>query len=278
MGDGALLEDETEDEGDVFVLDFPGGRGTPMALSAVRAFEEDVLDNAVAVPLTSLSVSSVGSRLTNSFCSNWTTTYGRAWIEDTLSPRAEMSLTWIWPFDVADGADGCAPCRVAVLEEVLVEEDDDDGGLGLFSMESEGCGDFLMFRMEKSGTCRDICVVGIRARKDPDRGVRAPGGVMSACAVITAGDVASRWWWTEAGAGDNVCEPPVCGTESVCCDVRKPGDDGGKVALAAPGTSKGFGRSRPSALARGVSWSSTDGHNLIIALERGENESEGRYE
>lgn len=77
-GTGTLLEDEREDEGDVFVLDFPGGRDTPMALSAVRAFEEDVLDSAVAVPLTSLSVSSVGSRLTNSFCSNWTTTYGRA--------------------------------------------------------------------------------------------------------------------------------------------------------------------------------------------------------
>lgn len=40
------------------------------------------------------------------------------------------------------------------------------------------------------------------------------------------------------------------------------------------GTSKGFGRSRPSALTRGVSCSSTDGHNLIIALERGKNDSD----
>lgn len=38
------------------------------------AEEDDVLDRGVAVPLTPLSISSVGSRLTNSFCSNWTTT------------------------------------------------------------------------------------------------------------------------------------------------------------------------------------------------------------
>ena len=166
-----MLEDETEDEGDVFVLDLPGGRDTAIALSAVRAFEEDVLDRAVAVPFTSLSVSSVGSRLTNSFCSNWTTTYGRACMEeDTLRPRADMSLTWICPFDVADGAGGCAAwaAPTVVVEEVLDEVDDDDGVLGLFSIESEGCDDFLMFRMEKSGACRDICVVGMRATKGPD--------------------------------------------------------------------------------------------------------------
>ena len=167
MGEGALVDDEREHEGDVFVLDFPGGRDTPMALSAVRAFEEDVLDSAVAVPLTSLSVSSAGSRLTNSFCSNWTTTYGRACIENTLRPRADMSLTWICPLDVSDGADGCAACAAltVVFEDV---EDDDDGVLDLFSMESEIWGDFLVFRMEKSGACRDICVVGMRARKGPD--------------------------------------------------------------------------------------------------------------
>ena len=78
-----------------------------------------------------------------------------------------MSLTWIWPLDVADGAGGCVVCAapMVVLEDVLAEAGDDDGELGLFSMESEGCGDFLMFRMEKSGACRDICVVGIRATK-----------------------------------------------------------------------------------------------------------------
>lgn len=170
MGDGTLLEDAREDEGDVFVLDFPGSRDTPMALSAVRAFTEDVLDRAVAVPFTSLSVSSVGSRLTNSFCSNRTTTYGRACIEDTLRPRADISLTWICPLDVADGAGGCAVCAAptVVLEDVLAEVDDDDGALDLFSIESEGCGDFLTLRMEKSGACRDICVVGIRAIKGPD--------------------------------------------------------------------------------------------------------------
>ena len=42
-----------------------------MAPRAESAVEEDVRDNVlVATPLTSLSVSSVGSRLTNSFCSN----------------------------------------------------------------------------------------------------------------------------------------------------------------------------------------------------------------
>ena len=53
----------------------------------------------MATPLTSLSDSSVGSRETNSFCSNWTTTYGLALEERTLRPRAEMSLTCICPLD-----------------------------------------------------------------------------------------------------------------------------------------------------------------------------------
>ena len=40
-----------------------------------RAVDEEVRETVLnATPLTSLSVSSVGSRLTNSFCSNWTTT------------------------------------------------------------------------------------------------------------------------------------------------------------------------------------------------------------
>ena len=169
-GDGALLEDGREDEGDVFVLDFPGGRGPPTILSAVRALEEDLLDRAVAVPFTSLSVSSVGSRLTNSLCSNWTTTYGRACMEDTLRPRADISLTWICPLDVADGAGGWAACAapMVVFEDALDEVDGDDGAPDLFSIDSEDCGDFLMLRMEKSGACRDICVVGMRAAKDPD--------------------------------------------------------------------------------------------------------------
>jgi hypothetical protein len=80
-----------------------------------------------------------------------------------------MSLTWICPLDVADGAGGCVACAapMVVLEDVLVEMDDGDGVLGLFSMESEGCGNLLMLRKEKSGACRDICVVGMRAAKDP---------------------------------------------------------------------------------------------------------------
>ena len=46
----------------------------PIALREARAVEEELRDKLVAIPLTSLSVSSVGSLETNSFCSNWTTT------------------------------------------------------------------------------------------------------------------------------------------------------------------------------------------------------------
>lgn len=69
----------------------------PMAPRAERALEEErgLRATLTAVPLTSLSNSSVGSLETNSFCSNWTTTYGRAWMLRTLSPLAEMSFTWI---------------------------------------------------------------------------------------------------------------------------------------------------------------------------------------
>lgn len=75
MGWGGLDDDdgpECKDEvGEDSVLDFPADRCGPIVATA---FEEEVLDKAVAIPLTSLSISSVGSRLTNSFCSNWTTT------------------------------------------------------------------------------------------------------------------------------------------------------------------------------------------------------------
>lgn len=45
-----------------------------MAPRAERAVEEEFRERVVATPLSSFSDSSVGSRLTNSFCSNWTTT------------------------------------------------------------------------------------------------------------------------------------------------------------------------------------------------------------
>jgi hypothetical protein len=41
--------------------------------------------------------------------------------------------------------------EVEAIEEVLVEGDDDDGVLDLFSIESERLADFLVFRIEKSG-------------------------------------------------------------------------------------------------------------------------------
>ena len=42
----------------------------PMAPRAERAFDETQVDKLIAAPLISLSDSRVGSRLTNSFCSN----------------------------------------------------------------------------------------------------------------------------------------------------------------------------------------------------------------
>jgi hypothetical protein len=41
--------------------------------------------------------------------------------------------------------------EVDATEEALVEEDDDDGVLDLFSIESERLADFLVLRIEKSG-------------------------------------------------------------------------------------------------------------------------------
>ena len=58
----------------------------------------------VATPLTSFSCSWMGSRLTNSFWSNWTTTYGAAWTERTRRPRAWISLTCSWPRAARAGA------------------------------------------------------------------------------------------------------------------------------------------------------------------------------
>lgn len=43
-----------------------------------------------------------------------------------------------------------------------------------------------------------------------------PGGVISACTGITAGVVASRWWWTEPEVKGEVCicELLACGSGS----------------------------------------------------------------
>lgn len=96
---GVDLPDDTDDDGELFALSFLAAISSanaalePIAPKADTAVDDPFRARLVAVPLTSLSVSSVGSRLTNSFCSNCTTTYGRAWIERTLRPRACMSLT-----------------------------------------------------------------------------------------------------------------------------------------------------------------------------------------
>lgn len=71
------LPDEADDEGVIAARARAAASNAlpmPIAPSALRAVEEPFLDILVATPLTSFSDSEVGSLLTNSFCSNWTTT------------------------------------------------------------------------------------------------------------------------------------------------------------------------------------------------------------
>lgn len=133
-----LDEDGEHSPEDLARFEPSGGALDPIALSAERALEELLRDKAVGVPLTSLSVSSVGSRLTNSFCSNCTTTYGRALTEETFSPRACMSLTCICPLEELAVAVDVEPV------EELDEADDEDGVEDLFvpdlrCLEGGGC-------------------------------------------------------------------------------------------------------------------------------------------
>lgn len=68
--------DETDEEGEELLLDFAflvasmAAALEPIAPRAETALDEAGRETLVAVPLTSLSASSVGSRETNSFCSN----------------------------------------------------------------------------------------------------------------------------------------------------------------------------------------------------------------
>ena len=80
----ADLFDDTEDDGVACARALAAASNAfpiliaPSALRAVELLFREIL---VGTPLTSFSVSEVGSRLTNSFCSNWTTTKGRAWLD-----------------------------------------------------------------------------------------------------------------------------------------------------------------------------------------------------
>jgi len=65
---GVDMPDEGDEVGEAPVLPFVCLAA--IAPSAERAFDELLRERAVGVPLTSFSVSFVGSRLTNSFCSN----------------------------------------------------------------------------------------------------------------------------------------------------------------------------------------------------------------
>ena len=59
-----------------------------IAPRAPRAVEDETRERTVATPRASFSCSCMGSREMNSFCSNWTMTYGRACKEWTFKPRA----------------------------------------------------------------------------------------------------------------------------------------------------------------------------------------------
>ena len=119
--------EDTLDWGDVFAL-FVADRFAAwtarelIAPSEFSAVEEESRDRFVATPLTSFSDSWVGSRLTNSFCSNCTTTYGRAWIEWTLSPRAWMSLTCNCPRESVEwvGEEPFEPVAEVVEDAVVL--------------------------------------------------------------------------------------------------------------------------------------------------------------
>lgn len=136
------------------------GRDLVIAPSAPSAVEDVLRDRTTGTPLTSFSVSLVGSRLTNSLCSNWTTTYGRARGDLRLRPRAWMSLTCSWPFDEDEGE--LRPLRGC------------DWGTGWACAGDCSClrggGGCLI---SNSGGCMESWVVG-RAALKAALGVRAP--------------------------------------------------------------------------------------------------------
>ena len=129
VNEGASVErpDETLDWGDVLAL-FTADRFAcsiareliaPRALMAVEDGVREWELRVVATPRASFSCSWIGSRETNSFCSNWATIYGRAWRLRQRSPRAWISLTCNWPRET--------------LLEPWVEEDGEgttEGGAG----------------------------------------------------------------------------------------------------------------------------------------------------
>jgi hypothetical protein len=139
----------------------------PIAPRAEIALEEVWRERLTGVPLTSLSVSAMGSRETNSFCSNWTTTYGLACILRTLRPRDWMSLTWSWPLEVATWG-GVVDGVAEEAEEVEVEVDVDVDGADF--LPRGGC------CILKSGACMERCVVGwaeVKGPKGEAKGVRS---------------------------------------------------------------------------------------------------------
>lgn len=87
------------------------------------------------------------------------------------------------------------------------------------------------------------------AAKPPDGGVRGPSDVTSAWAGRETEGVPSRWCWIEGDDGPGVRSPLLDGAA---------GGGGGDMVvvdtmLGLASVSNGFGCSRPSAEARGVS-------------------------
>lgn len=101
------------------------------------------------------------------------------------------------------------------------------------------------------------------AAKAPEGGVRGPSETTSACAGRDTEDDPNRWCWMLDALGVRWPSPGSSAdiADAVC------------VCAAA---SKGFGCSRPSADARGVSCSSRVGHSRIMAFGMGKyDEDEG---
>lgn len=176
------------------------------------AFDELVRERGPAFPFTSFSESlEIGSRLMNSLCSNWTTTYGREWMDGTLSPRAWRSLTWSWPRDevVVPEFEGVAETVVEAVCVLL------SGGACIL----------------KSGGFNDIWVVGSAATfvgKPPDvREGEFCVGVVGWSAVeldpiLSVGSVrlvtfglSKRWWCVVVVVGPGVRAPE--GVSMGCC-------------------------------------------------------------
>jgi len=97
------------------------------------------------------------------------------------------------------------------------------------------------------------------AAKSPEGGVRGPSKATSACAGRDTEGDPNRWCWMDEAIGVRWPSPAGEGV-----DIVEPGCT---ARLGWAAASNGFGCSRlPSAEARGVSWSRSEGHSRTMAF------------